>query len=103
MVLKIPFLANISPYLQIIHVKNHPLQPWLIIHLYMPSHIEDIRLIPTIQQTIRIQIDTHSNHTYILCGDFNRDIAFIGHENEQRFTLHNKKTYCGVDMLKAYP
>ena len=44
----------------------------------MPSHIEDLRLIPIIQQTIRTQIDSHPNHTYILCGDFNRDIAFIG-------------------------
>ena len=75
---KIPSRANISPYLQTIHVKNYPLQPWPIIHLYMPSHIEDIRLIPTIQQTIKIQIDVHPNHTYILCGDFNRDIALIG-------------------------
>ena len=83
---KIPSPANISPYLQIIHVKNCLLQPWLIIHLYMPSHIEDTRLIPTIQQTIRIQIDAHPNHTYILCGDFNRDIALIGRYNEQRFT-----------------
>ena len=51
----------------------------------MPSHIEDIRLIPTIQQTTRIQIDTHPNHTLILCGDFNRDIALIGRQNERRF------------------
>ena len=78
--------VNISPYLQIIHVKNHPLQPWLIIHLYMPFHIEDTRLIPVIQQTIRIQIDAYPNHTYILCGDFNRDIVLIGRQNEQRFT-----------------
>ena len=83
---KIPSPVNISPYLQIIHVKNHPLQPWLIIHLYTPSHIEDTRLIPNIQQTIRIQIDAHPNHTYILCGDFNKDIALIGRHNEQRFT-----------------
>ena len=52
----------------------------------MPFHIEDIRLIPTIQQTIREQIDAHPNHTHILCGDFNRDIALIGRQNEQRFT-----------------
>ena len=63
---KIPSPTNISPYLQIIHIKNYPLQPWLIIHLYMPSHIEDIRLIPTIQQTIKRQIDTHPNHTYTM-------------------------------------
>ena len=45
---KIPSPANISPYLQIIHIKNHPLQSWLILHIYMPSHIEDIRLISSI-------------------------------------------------------
>ena len=85
-VTKIPSPANISLYLQIIHINNHPIQPWLMIHLYMPSHSEDLRLIPIIQQTIRIQIDAHSNHTYILCGDFNRDIALIGQQNKQRFT-----------------
>ena len=68
----------------------------------MPSHIEDIRLIPVIQQTIRTQINAHPNHTYIMCGDFNRDIALIGRQNEQRFTPHMKKTYCGTRMLKAY-
>ena len=86
---KIPTPANISPYLQIIHIKNHPMQSWLIIHLYMPSHTEDLRLIPIIQQTIRIQINP--NHTYILCGDFNRDIALIGRQNEQRLTLPQEK------------
>ena len=44
---KIPTPAEISPYLQIIEINNQPLQPWLIIHIYMPSHEEDIRLIPT--------------------------------------------------------
>ena len=83
---KIPSPVNISPYLQIIHINNHPIQPWLMIHLYMPSHNEDLRLIPIIQQTIRIQIDAHPNHTYILCGDFNRDIALIRRQNEQRLT-----------------
>ena len=52
----------------------------------MPSHIEDIRLIPTIQQTIKRLIDTHPNHTHILCGDFNRDIALIGRQYENRIT-----------------
>ena len=59
---KIPSPTNISPYLQIIHIKNYPLQLRLIIHLYMPSHIEDIRLLPTIQQTIKRLTDTHPNH-----------------------------------------
>ncbi|HYP43288.1 MAG TPA: endonuclease/exonuclease/phosphatase family protein [Candidatus Nitrosocosmicus sp.] len=78
---KVSTSANISPYLQIIHIKNHPLQPWLLIHLYMPSHNEDIQLIPIIQQTITTQINAHPNHTHILCGDFNRDIALIGRQN----------------------
>ena len=73
---KIPSRANISPYLQIIYINNHPIQPWLMIHLYMLSHSEDLRLIPIIQQTIRIQIDAHPNHTYILCGDFNRNCTY---------------------------
>ena len=54
------------------------------IHGNMPSYIEDIELISTIQQTIRILINAHSNHTYILCGDFNRDTTLIGCQNEHR-------------------
>jgi hypothetical protein len=49
---KIPIPAVISPYLQVIEIKNQPLQSWLIIHIYMPSHEEDIRSIPIIQQNI---------------------------------------------------
>ena len=95
---KIPTSMNISPYLQIIHIKNHPLQPWLILHLYMPTHNEDIRLIPIIQQTINIQITTYPNHTYTLCGDFNRDIALIGRQNEHWNTPSNEEDL----MWKAY-
>ena len=36
---KIPTPANISPYLQIIKINNHPLLPWLIIHIYICLHI----------------------------------------------------------------
>ena len=35
---KIPTPKEISPYLQIIKINNAPLQPWLLIHMYMPSH-----------------------------------------------------------------
>ena len=52
----------------------------------MSSHEEDIHLIPTIQNTITNQINLHPNHTYILCGDFNRDIALIGRQNDQQTT-----------------
>ena len=52
----------------------------------MPSHEEDIRLIPIIQQFIQTQINTYPNHIYILCGDFNRDIALIGRQNRNNNT-----------------
>ena len=52
----------------------------------MPSHEEDIPLIPLIQNTISHQIHLHPNHTYILCGDFNRDIALIGRQNDLQTT-----------------
>ena len=83
---KIPTPADISPFLQITRIANQPLQPWLLINLYMPSHEENIPLIPTIQNTITNQINLHPNHTYILCGDFNKDIALIGRQNDQQIT-----------------
>ena len=88
---KIPTPTNISPYLQIIHIKNCPLQSWLILHLYMPTHNEDVGLITTIQQTIKTQIIAHPNHTYLLCSDFNRDIALIRRQNEHGNTPPNKE------------
>ena len=83
---KIPTPSKISPYLQIIRINNTPLQPWLIIHMYMPSHEEDTQHILTIQQNITHQIATHPDHTYVLCGNFNRDIALIGRQNEYNHT-----------------
>ena len=50
----------------------------------MPSDEEDLPLIPIIQTTITNQIITHPNHTYILCGDFNKDIALIGRQDDQQ-------------------
>ena len=83
---KIPTPSNISPYLQIIRINNQPLLPWLIIHMYMPTHLEDIHLIPNIQTTITNQITSHPNHIYNLWGDFNRDIALIGRQNDNLYT-----------------
>ena len=80
-VTKIPTPANISPYLQIIKINNHPLLPWIIIHMYMPTHVEDTHLIPYLKTTISNQITAHPNHIHILCGDFNRDIALTGRQN----------------------
>ena len=83
---KLPTPAEISPFLQIIRITNHPLQPWLMINLYMPSHEENTPLIPLLQHTITNQINLHPNHAFILCGDFNRDIALIGRQNDQHIT-----------------
>jgi hypothetical protein len=46
--------------------------------MYMPSHQEDLQLFTDIQATITQHITHHPNHTIILCGDSNRDIAMIG-------------------------
>jgi hypothetical protein len=83
---KIPTPAKISPYLQIIQIQNIPLQSWLIMHMYMPSHLEDLQYIIKIQQQITQQVSAHPNHSHILCGDFNRDIALIGRQNETNIT-----------------
>ena len=83
---KIPTPANISPYLQIIKIHNHPLLPWLIIHIYMPTHVEDTHFIPLLKTEITNQITTHPNHIHILCGDFNREIALIGRQNNHNNT-----------------
>ena len=83
---KIPTPAEISPFLQITSIANQPLQSWLLINLYMPSHEEDTHLIPIIQNTITNQINLHPNHAYILCGDFNRDVALIGRQNDHQIT-----------------
>jgi hypothetical protein len=47
----------------------------------MPTHIEDIILIPTIQTTIFNHIHNNSQSNIILLGDFNRDIALIGKQH----------------------
>ena len=85
-VTKIPTSTNISPYLQIIKINNQPLPPLLIIHMYMPTHLEDTHLIPYLKNTITNQINAHPNHTHILCGDFNRDIALTGRQNNNNNT-----------------
>ena len=80
---KIPTPHNISPYLQIIQINNQPLQPWLLLHLYMPTNEDDIRLIPEIQTNITNAILKYPNHLHILYGDFNRDIALITRKTGQ--------------------
>jgi hypothetical protein len=79
-IVKTPVTANISPYLQIIKITNHPLVTYFLIHLYMPTHIEDINLIPIIQTTIFNHIHNNLLSNIIMLGDFNRNIALIGRQ-----------------------
>jgi hypothetical protein len=78
---KIPSTENISPYIQIIKISNQPLVSYFLIHLYMPTHIDDITHIPIIQTTIFNHIHNNPHSNIILLGDFNRDIALIGRQN----------------------
>jgi hypothetical protein len=75
---KIPTTTNISPYLQIVKITNHPLSTYFLIHLYMPTHNNDITLISTFQTTIFNHVYNNPLNNIILFGDFNRDIALIG-------------------------
>ena len=61
---------QVLPYLQVIHIKNHRLQSGRLKHLYMPSQIEDIRLLFSILYTMRRDRNAHQNHTFLGCGDF---------------------------------
>ena len=90
---KIPTPANIFPFFQITRIANQPLQPWFLINIYMPSHEEDLPLIPTIQNTITDHINAHPNHAYILCGDFNMNIALIGRQNDLQTTPPQTEDY----------
>ena len=108
-VTKIPTPANISPYLQIIKINNHPLIPWLIIHMYMPTHLEDTCIIPHLKNEITNQITIHPNHIHTLCGDFNRDIALRGRQNnntntppqEEDFQWKNFTTSLNLEYIQT--
>jgi hypothetical protein len=69
------------PYLQIIKITNHPLSTYCLIHLYMPTYIEDINLIPIIQTTIFNHIHNNPLSNIIMLGDFNKDITLIGRQH----------------------
>jgi hypothetical protein len=86
---KIPTTANISTYLQIIKLTNHPLSTYFLIHLYMPTHNDDINLISIIQTIIFNHAHNSPISNIILLGDFNRDIALIG---KQHGTINSAPT-----------
>jgi hypothetical protein len=84
---KIPTTEDISSYLQVIKITNQPLSTYFLIHIYMPTHIDDITHIPTIQTTIFNHIHNNPQSNIILLGDFNKDIALIGRQNGATNTI----------------
>ena len=78
---KTSLTTNISPYLQIIKITNTPLPSYFLIHLYMPTHINEITLISIIQTIIFNYIHNNPLSNIILLEDFNRDIALIGRQH----------------------
>jgi hypothetical protein len=78
---KIPISIDISPYLQINKIANHPLTTHYLLYTYMPIHADDMPYIQTIQNTIFNHIHNNPNNTYILLRDFNRDFTLIGRQN----------------------
>ena len=52
----------------------------------MPLHPKDIQLIAIIRDTITKIINKYPNHTMLLCGNFNRDVALIGRHLD---VIHN--------------
>ena len=75
--------------------------------MYMPTHIEDTCLIPLLKEEITNQITSHPNHTYTQCGDFNRDIALMGRQNnntnsppqEDNFQWNNFTTSLNLEYI----
>lgn len=57
-----------------------------MIHMHMPSHQDNLPFIPIMQDTITNQLNTHPNHTHILCKDINQDIALVGRQNGKELT-----------------
>jgi hypothetical protein len=98
---KIPLTTNISPYPQIIKITNHPLSTYFLIHLYMPTHIEDITLIPIIQRTIFNHIHNNPLSNIIMFGDFNRDIALIGRQHGTTRTTPTQQDLEWKDFMNS--
>ena len=89
-VTKIPTPVNISPYLQMIKINNHPVLPWLIIHMYMPTHLEDAHL-----HTLRTKSLTKSLYIPITYIHYVVTLIAISHLGADKIItlppLHKKK------------
>ena len=82
---------ELSPYLQMPIISNQLLTPILILHMYMPTHDEDIHVIPLIQQNITQMLNTYSNHFPLLTIDINRTIFLVEHQTRQTTSTPSRK------------
>jgi exonuclease III len=90
---KIPTPSTISPYLQIIMIKNKPITPILLINMYMPTHLQDLHLVQEIQTHIQTLTTNHPTVHIILAGDFNRDILLKGRSSYGTISPPNPDDY----------
>lgn len=80
-----------SQSIQIIKIANTPLHPFIIINPYIPTHQNDIILIPEIINQVKNIINRHPNSHMILCGDFNSVIVLVGRTQDQTIPLPDLK------------
>ena len=100
--------SETSPYLQQLKIHNYPLDPLIIINLYMPTHDDDIHLIPIIQNTIIQTLHKFPTTQIIMGGDFNHDIALIGHYFNDQYFLPSEedelwRTYITTNSFTYIP
>jgi hypothetical protein len=88
---KIPTPNNISPYLQAFKITNKPLRLFLVMNLYMPSHVDDLHLIVVSEDRIQILTKHHSTNKIILAIDYDRDILLRGHTHDGTSQTLNTK------------
>jgi hypothetical protein len=69
--------------------------------MYMPSHFEDLPLLPNIQAAITQQITQHPNYMIILCNDFNRDIAILGRYHSNAHTLPQEQDFVWNTLIHS--
>ena len=69
------------------YVKSNPLQPLLVINMYMSTHLDDATLINNIINTIFQVLLQRPQSFYLLVGDFTRDIFLHGCFIDGHYTL----------------
>ena len=73
-IIKLTTPLGLTPYLQMLTITSQPLNSILILQVYMPTHDEDLHLMPLIQPTIESALNKHPTHLLLLTRDFIRGI-----------------------------